>query len=111
MFDKDMENGFDKHRVPSYNSGSIREPNYEATIEIQGGYRVRVFDSFKRDPRLNITPNGVIGSDGHVFQSDAAAKNTAESPLARKLKGRHLQMIAIGGSIGKLRVRRAIEHS
>ncbi|KAK9328468.1 amino acid permease-domain-containing protein [Lipomyces starkeyi] len=34
------------------------------------------------------------------YDMEAAARRTAESPLARRLKGRHLQMIAIGGSIG-----------
>ena len=60
----------------------------------------RVLDSFKRDPNFVMTPKGSYGSDGKVFDVESAAQNTANSPLARKLKGRHLQMIAIGGSIG-----------
>ncbi|PSN65653.1 amino acid permease [Corynespora cassiicola Philippines] len=60
----------------------------------------RVLDSFKRDPNQNLTPKGSIGADGKVFDVESAAQNTASSPLARRLKGRHLQMIAIGGSIG-----------
>jgi amino acid transporter len=34
------------------------------------------------------------------YDVEAAVEATSQSPLARKLKGRHLQMIAIGGSIG-----------
>lgn len=60
----------------------------------------RVMDSFKRDPNIHMTQTGQLGGDGKVFDVETAAQNTATSPLARRLKGRHLQMIAIGGSIG-----------
>lgn len=39
-------------------------------------------------------------SGAHYFDLAAANYSTAHSSLARELKGRHLQMIAIGGSIG-----------
>ncbi|KIV99173.1 uncharacterized protein PV09_09127 [Verruconis gallopava] len=68
--------------------------------EHRSGVINRVVDSFRRDPRAHTTPKGTIGADGKVFDVEGAAIATAESPLARKLKGRHLQMIAIGGSIG-----------
>ncbi|KAF2112437.1 amino acid permease-domain-containing protein [Lophiotrema nucula] len=71
----------------------------ESSIHRDGIGR-RVLDSFRRDPNTNLTPKGTLGADGKVFDVEAAAQNTANSPLARKLKGRHLQMIAIGGSIG-----------
>lgn len=72
-----------------------------AAYESAGGTRWQRFvDGFRRDPHQTATPNGAIGADGHVFDPEAAAAGTADSPLARKLKGRHLQMIAIGGSIG-----------
>lgn len=71
----------------------------ESSVHREGIGR-RVMESFKRDPNFNMTPKGSLGADGKVFDVETAAQNTANSPLARKLKGRHLQMIAIGGSIG-----------
>ncbi len=66
----------------------------------RGSIPRRILESFKRDPNAHATPRGAVGADGKVFDLETAAQATAESPLARKLKGRHLQMIAIGGSIG-----------
>jgi yeast amino acid transporter len=60
----------------------------------------RVVDSFKRDPHASIVRHTSIGSEDHKYDMESAAQATALSPLLRKLKGRHLQMIAIGGSIG-----------
>lgn len=78
------------------------QPIYEEIHKPRRSVPRRVVDSFKRDPNSRATPAGVIGANGKVmvFDAEKAAKNTASSPLARELKGRHLQMIAIGGSIG-----------
>ncbi|KAI9818220.1 MAG: glyceraldehyde-3-phosphate dehydrogenase 1 [Pycnora praestabilis] len=93
----------EKHYEQPMASPESSEPN----PPMYGEYEVsrdsiprRIFDSFKRDPNAHATPKGAVGADGKVFDVESAARNTAESPLARKLKGRHLQMIAIGGSIG-----------
>ncbi|KAK4129578.1 amino acid permease [Parathielavia appendiculata] len=86
----------------------------------------RWLDSFRRDPGLHVTPASVLNSTedrnrasmmarrsddsqslqrsrnrgGHYFDLHAATVGTANTLLSRELKGRHLQMIAIGGSIG-----------
>lgn len=41
-----------------------------------------------------------LGLDPNLSDVEKAAIITANSPLSRSLKGRHLQMIAIGGAIG-----------
>ncbi|KAH6646484.1 general amino-acid permease GAP1 [Truncatella angustata] len=121
------EDSFSRHN--HYNMGSyattmgaggfsMREPMYE-DIEPQGRW-ARWMDGFRRDPNSSITPKDPIddiiaaevgsiharppllrsNSSGHYYDIRSAAQRTAHSGLARKLKGRHLQMIAIGGSIG-----------
>ena len=82
------------------NHVGLTQPIYDDRIEPRASIPRRIVNSFRRDPNSTVTPKGVVGANGTVFDVEKAAKATAESPLARKLKGRHLQMIAIGGSIG-----------
>lgn len=59
----------------------------------------RVIDSFRRDPNASLT-RGSISTRRRSFDAEAAIHATSSTGLVRRLKGRHLQMIAIGGSIG-----------
>jgi len=104
--DSDLEKASvsERGKAPSYQSrySDAGQPIWEEETEvITQGYGRRIYNSFKRDPNLFVTPTGSVGADGQVFNPGTAAQATANSPLARKLKGRHLQMIAIGGSIGR----------
>ncbi|EOD45204.1 Amino acid/polyamine transporter I [Neofusicoccum parvum] len=75
-------------------------PNYGDVSEHKVPWSTRVVDSFRRDPNAKATAPTSHGGDDRTYDLENAAAATAESPLAKKLKGRHLQMIAIGGSIG-----------
>lgn len=98
-------------------SYTMREPRYDETAPPR--FFDRLIDGFRRDPAQHITPEdslrelhsmeashlyrpmlGRRSSQAHYYDVRLANLQTAQSHLARKLKGRHLQMIAIGGSIG-----------
>ncbi|EON97241.1 putative general amino-acid permease gap1 protein [Phaeoacremonium minimum UCRPA7] len=112
MADRDIELNILNLKEDSLAHGSsysMREPVYD--IPRRPGAVQRWLDTFRRDPTQRITPKGIIGDDGipmhmrdphggHYYDIRAANIRTANSGLLRELKGRHLQMIAIGGSIG-----------
>lgn len=83
----------------SFGRDSQASAYYGESSVHRDGIGRRVLDSFKRDP----TTSATVPTDSKVFDVESAAANTANSPLVRRLKGRHLQMIAIGGSIGTTR--------
>jgi len=89
---------------PAKSNGSSPPTAHHGALAEKGPSFVnRFFEGFRRDPNASITRFniGAPGADGKVFDVEAAAQATADSPLARRLKARHLTMIAIGGSIGE----------
>lgn len=92
------------------NWAATREPLYGAPGRAPAQSRLRRWaDSFRRDPKGRMTPkNAFVGTAGdrehqsrNYYDLRAANYRTAHPLLAKELKGRHLQMIAIGGSIGE----------
>ena len=78
---------------PAYLSshGQLRSP-----VETKQGTKfTRFVDSFKRNPNARMVTE-LTDADGKPLPEQPPA----EPALSMRLKGRHLQMIAIGGSIG-----------
>jgi yeast amino acid transporter len=91
--DVDME----KKRDPSPEDGSP-SPTLGEVITTHGDAPLftRIIDSFRQNPHARVTTL-VVDDDGKPLPDQPPA----QPALAMKLKERHLQMIAIGGSIGK----------
>jgi amino acid transporter len=120
------EDSFAQGSVLSMQNASSYSRN--SSSNEQDGHPIRRWlDSFRRDPGRHVTPASVMHtaedrrrasmatrrsedtrpslerrgrSRSHYFDMHAANVGTANTLLSRELKGRHLQMIAIGGSIG-----------
>lgn len=76
----------EKHSDDVYVDQSIEQPPMGMWESFKDGFR-------RYDEKdLNLDPN--------LSEVERTAIITANSPLSRSLKGRHLQMIAIGGAIG-----------
>jgi yeast amino acid transporter len=87
--DRDLEASPPSSPQPSEKSHGIVELPRAQSL------RGRLVDSFKRNPNARVTTQAV-DAEGRPLPDQPPA----EPALAMKLKNRHLQMIAIGGSIG-----------
>lgn len=95
-----MAANYDEEKV--INTSDRSSPQISPSRETKDPWTRRFVDSFKRDPNAALTGPSETADPKGGFDHAAAAERTANSGLAKKLKGRHMQMIAIGGSIGEL---------
>jgi amino acid transporter len=93
-----MDADLEKKRDPSPEDGSSSPTHGEViTAHNEGPMFTRIIDSFRQNPHAHVV-TVAIDDDGKPLVNQPPA----QPALAMKLKQRHLQMIAIGGSIGKL---------
>ena len=79
---------------PRYDSGHA---DYGTTVETKEGIKFsRFVDSFRQNNNARMV-QVLTDAEGKPLDDQPPA----QPALAMKLKGRHLQMIAIGGSIGE----------
>ena len=91
--EKDLERSVS---TPTYDSG---HQDLGSTVETKEGTKfTRFVDSFRRNHNARMVSE-LTDADGKPLPGQPPA----EPALAMSLKGRHLQMIAIGGSIGMTR--------
>ncbi|KAL6243887.1 histidine permease [Rhinocladiella similis] len=89
-----MDVDLEKEEKPS--SGDRSSQEYGQVISRkQGSFWVRIIDGFRQNPNARVSEQ-LVDADGKPLPDQPKA----QPALAMKLKQRHLQMIAIGGSIG-----------
>ena len=82
-----------------------RDEGAESVKKTKAPFPKAFIDTFRRAPMSRYTePEMQLEDDAdwdQIHHQLKASHYTTNTGLARKLKGRHLQMIAIGGSIGE----------
>ena len=92
-----MDSDLEKKRSPSSEDKHSNTDSGEVvTARNDAPFFTRLVDSFRQNPHARLVAT-LLDDDGRPLVNQPAA----QPALAMKLKNRHLQMIAIGGSIGE----------